>query len=126
MNMPSDLAARERKERKAAMFSLRSVCSFAATFVLAGFSSVALADDAITNVMSPAVSYQYYEALGEDTNATIISRIVSYQYFDWAGNDVQNLQNSPVVSYFWQSGNQSRPLICMAGLRTPTASPFPA
>lgn len=80
----------------------------------------AFADDVITNIVSPVVSYQYYDSFGEDTNATVISPIisyqfydalgedtnsaivspiVSYQYFDWAGVNALNLQSSPVVSY---------------------------
>lgn len=71
----------------------------------------ALADDVITNVMSPVVSYQYYDALGTDTNSPIVSLVVSYQYFDWAGDDVLNLKSSPVVSYFYQFGNSSGPVV---------------
>jgi hypothetical protein len=82
------------------------------------------ADDVITNVMSPVVSYQYqddfssagvlspivsyqyFDTPGESGTA-IISPIVSYQYFDWPGYDVLNLQSSPKVSYLWQVGSGS-------------------
>jgi hypothetical protein len=81
----------------------------------------AFADDLITNVMSPVVSYQYYDSVGEDTNATVVSPIVSYQYFDWAGNDVLNLQSSPVVSYDYPFLD-TPPLTIFPTIRTPTAS----
>lgn len=83
----------------------------------------AFADDVTTNVMSPVVSFQYYDSLGEDTNSTIISPTVSYQffdslehagtnslvfspvasyqYFDWAGINSLNLQTSAKVSYYY-------------------------
>jgi hypothetical protein len=52
------------------------------------------ADEVITNVMSPVVSYQYFNSLGE-SGTTIISPIVGYQYFDWPGDGVLNLESSP-------------------------------
>ena len=61
----------------------------------------AFADDVITNVMSPVVSYQFYDALGEATNSAIISPVVSYQYFDWLGHGVLQSLNSLEVSYYW-------------------------
>lgn len=84
--------------------------------------SPVLAQDTITNVMSPVVSYQYYASLSEDTNsavvspvvsyqfydllgggtnAAIISPVASYQYFEWPGNGILQLLNSPLVSYFY-------------------------
>jgi hypothetical protein len=45
------------------------------------FAFPVLADDVITNVMSPVVSYQYLDALDEP-GTVITSPIVSYQYFD--------------------------------------------
>ena len=72
----------------------------------------ALADDVITNVMSPVVSYQYFNALDEP-GTTLISPIVSYQYFDWPGDDVLGLWASPRVSYFYP-GNDG-PLIVLQG-----------
>jgi len=64
----------------------------------------AFADDVITNVMSPIVSYQYPNDFSTAalTNGGIMSPIVSYQYFEWPGDDVLNLQSSPVVSYYYQ------------------------
>ena len=58
--------------------SLHSLRSFAAILLVALFTSVALADDVITNFMSPVVSYQYQEALGTDTNSPVMSPVVSY------------------------------------------------
>ena len=81
----------------------------------------AFADDVITNVMSPVVSYQYYDVLGKDTNSAIVSPIVSYQYFDWPGNDVLNLQSSPVVSYYYPLLD-TPPLIIISTNRTPTVA----
>jgi hypothetical protein len=78
------------------------------------------ADDVITNVMSPVVSYQYqddfsgsgvvspivsypyFNALGE-SGTTLISPVVSYQYFDWPGDGVLQLSSSPRVSYLFYS-----------------------
>jgi hypothetical protein len=85
------------------------------------------ADDVITNVMSPIVSYQYSEDFSSEvltnggvispfvsyqypedfssgalTNGGIMSPIVSYQYYEWPGNGILNLLNSPVVSYYYQ------------------------
>src|ERR1017187_9342379 len=62
------------------------------------------ADDVITNVMSPIVSYQYSEDFSSAalTNGGIISPIVSYQYYEWPGNDILSLLSSPVVSYYYQ------------------------
>jgi hypothetical protein len=85
------------------------------------------ADDVITNVMSPIVSYQYPDDFGKEaltnggvqspilsfqypedfssaalTNGGIMSPIVSYQYYEWPGSGILNLQSSPVVSYYYQ------------------------
>jgi hypothetical protein len=60
------------------------------------------ADEVITNVMSPVVSYQYFNTLGESGTA-IVSPIVSYQYFDWPGDGVLQLSSSPRVSYLFYS-----------------------
>ena len=67
---------------------------------------------AITNVMSPIVSYQYPDNFSSEvmTNGGIMSPIVSYQYYEWPGNGILNLQSSPTVSYFWQIGNSSGPI----------------
>ena len=44
-------------------------------------SSSLLAQDVITNVMSPVVSYQYFDELGNSgANSIVISPIASYQY----------------------------------------------
>lgn len=79
------------------------------------------ADNVITNIMSPVVSYQYYDSLGEDTNSQIISFGVSYQYFDWPGNDVLNSKSSPLVSYYYPLLD-TPPLKIIPTNRTPTAA----
>ena len=62
----------------------------------------AFADDVITNLMSPVVSYQYPENfITTLTNRSILSPIASYQYYEWPGNGVLNLQVSPVASYYY-------------------------
>lgn len=93
----------------------------------------AFADDVITNVMSPVVSYQYYDALGTDTNSPItsltisyqfydsfehagtnsmiISPIVSYQYFDSLGAGSVQYINSPSVSYYYQFVTSPDPVV---------------
>ena len=62
------------------------------------------ADDVITNLMSPVVSYQYPENFSTAalTNGGIMSPIASYQYFEWPGNGVLNLQSSSTASYYYQ------------------------
>ncbi len=64
----------------------------------------AKADNIITNIMSPIVSYQYPENFSSAalTNGGIVSPIVSYQYYEWPGNDILKLQYSPTVSYYYQ------------------------
>jgi murein DD-endopeptidase MepM/ murein hydrolase activator NlpD len=57
------------------------------------------AGEVITNVMSPVVSYQYYDALGADTNSPIISPVASYQFFDALGMDTNSPIYSLMVSY---------------------------
>ena len=62
--------------------------------------------DAITNIMSPIVSYQYPNDFSSEalTNGGISSPIISYQYFEWPGDDILRLVNSPQVSYYYESG----------------------
>ena len=116
-----DFAATERREHREGFLSLRSLRSFVAIVFLVIFSSVVLADDVITNVMSPIVSYQYPDDLGSQalTNGGILSPIVSYQYFEWPGDDVLHLQSSPWVSYFYP-GNDG-PVISLQGRVTDTS-----
>jgi hypothetical protein len=90
------------------------------------------ADDVITNIMSPIVSYQYPEDFSSEvltnggiispfvsyqyledfssaalTNGGIMSPIVSYQYYEWPGNGILNLLSSPAVSYYYQLASGS-------------------
>lgn len=85
--------------------------------------------DAITNVMSPIVSYQFPDDFDSEalrnggilslivsyqfpddftsqalSNGGVLSPMVSYVYCEWPGNQNVSLQTSPVVSYFYQSG----------------------
>jgi pimeloyl-ACP methyl ester carboxylesterase len=85
--------------------------------------SPALADDVITNVMSPIVSYQYPDDFSSQalTNGGILSPIASYQYFEWPGDDVLHLQSSPWVSFYYQF--LDAPLLnIFPTLRTPTVA----
>ncbi len=101
----------------------------------------AFADEVITNVMSPVVSYQFYDSLNGDTNSVIISPVVSYQfydslvhagtnafiispvasyqYFDWPDAASVNFLNSPNVSYYYQFANAPQLAITYTK-RTPT------
>ena len=61
-----------------------------------------MAADVIANVMSPVVSYQYFNDLGSEalTNGGVMSPVTSYQYFDSLGTNV-TYQQSAQVSYFF-------------------------
>ena len=122
----SGLAARERREHKEGFFPLRSLRSFAAIVFLVVFSSVALADDVITNVMSPIVSYQYPDDFNSAalTNGGISSPIVSYQFFEWPGDDVLRLWSSPRVSYFYP-GNDTTPINLQGRVTDTSGAPLP-
>jgi len=65
--------------------------------------SAARADDVITNVMSPVVSFQFPNDLGSEalTNGGLLSPVASYQYFEWPGDNVLQLDSSPLVSYWY-------------------------
>ena len=58
----------------------------------------------ISDVVSSIVSYRYVDNFSNAalTNGSIVSPIVSYQYFEWPGDDILKLQSSPVVSYYYQ------------------------
>ena len=58
------------------------------------------AQDTITNVMSPVVSYQFYDSQTDmGTNAPISSQVVSYQFYDSQTDMGTNLSViSPVAS----------------------------
>ncbi|HEY5040641.1 MAG TPA: carboxypeptidase regulatory-like domain-containing protein [Verrucomicrobiae bacterium] len=109
-------------------------------------SLVAFADDVVTNVMSPVVSFQYYDALGEDTNAAvsspvvsyqfydvlgedtnsaIVSPVVSYQYFDWLGDENPTFQNSPLVSYYYQFLTSSGSAVLHGQVTDTSGNPIP-
>jgi hypothetical protein len=83
----------------------------------------ALADDVVTNIMSPIVSYQAPEDFNSQalTNGGISGPIVSYQYFEWPGDDVLHLNSSPWASYYYQFLD-APPLNIVATSRIPTTS----
>ena len=106
----------------------------------------AIADDVITNIMSPIASYQYPNDFTSEvltnggmlspivsfqylenfstvalTDGGIMSPIASYQYYEWPGNGILNLQCSPVVSYYYQFLD-APPLTIISTNRTPTTA----
>lgn len=62
------------------------------------------AADSITNVMSSIVSYQYPNDFNSEAlmKGGVISPIVSYQYFEWPGDSILQSRRSPQVSYLFQ------------------------
>lgn len=84
-------------------------------FILAAISVLALspcarADDVITNIMSPVVSYLYHDA-----NTNIMSAPMSYLFFDTLPDSNLTFHASQPVSYFYQFGNGAA-LYAMQGL----------
>ena len=113
-------------ERARARASVKTILCSVLLFCLASVSPL-LAQDTITNFMSPIVSYQYPDDFSSEsltnggvispfvsyqylenfstaalTNGGIMSPIVSYQYYEWPGSGILNLQYSPTVSYYYQ------------------------
>lgn len=84
------------------------------------FNSVALTSGGI---MSPIASYQYFNALGE-LGATVGSAIVSYQYFEWPGGGVLQLLSSLQVSYFYQIGGDSVTLVSQGRVTDMSGGPL--
>ena len=80
--------------------SARAAIAFSLFVAVSSFGA-----DAITNFMSPIVSYQYPDDFSSEalTNGGISSPIISYQYFEWPGDSILGLQTSPMVSYFYLS-----------------------
>ena len=73
--------------------------SYLALFFLIPLVSPLHAQNIITNVMSPVVSYQYYDSPGDSTNSMVVSSVVSYQFYDVPGENTNSVIVSPVVSY---------------------------
>ncbi len=73
----------------------------------------AVADDPITNPVSQVVSYQYPEDFTSAalTNGGVMSPVVSYQYYEWPGDENVPLHTSPLVSYYYQSGSGSQAIV---------------
>jgi len=103
MNTLFHSAAREGGKYKERLSPLRHLLSFAAVVFLEVSSPVALADEPITEFMSPIASYQYPEDFGSGALARggVLSPIASYVYFEWPGDDVLQLHSSPWVSYYY-------------------------
>ena len=57
-------------------------------------ASFAWQQDAITNIMSPVASYQFYDSVGGQTNSPVVSFVAAYQFYDVLTNVV-----SSVASY---------------------------
>lgn len=75
-------------------------------------ASPLLAADVITNIVSPVVSYQYFNDLGSEalTNGGVMSPVTSYQYFDSLGTNV-TYQQSAQVSYFYHVGSGAQSVV---------------
>ena len=68
---------------------------------LATEHTAAVEADAFSNV----VSYQFQDSLAKPAAQTsILSPVVSYQYFDWPGDENLTFQYAPNVSYFFSGG----------------------
>jgi hypothetical protein len=63
-------------------------------------------DSSSAGVLSPIVSYQYFNIIGE-SGTTNSSPVVSYQFFEWPGDDIVRQLSSPPVSYFYQPGGNA-------------------
>ncbi len=81
------------------MVNTQQICT--AMYMIMVFTWPMFADELITDVMSPVVSYQYQEDFGSTAlaNGGIMSPVVSYHYFEWPGDDILHLISSPPVSY---------------------------
>jgi hypothetical protein len=78
----------------------RFVSKLPAVFLVL-LSLPAMADEVITNVMSPYVAYLYEEQAS--ANNAVSSPCVTYLYFEWPGDDVLQVKSSSVVSYLYPS-----------------------
>lgn len=58
-----------------------------------------------TTFSTPVVSYQYQDSVSvADAESPVGSPVVSYQYFDWPGDENVTFQSSSNVSYFFSGG----------------------
>jgi hypothetical protein len=89
------------------------------------FSSQALTNG---GVISPFVSYQYLEDFSGEalTNGGISSPIISYQYFEWPGDSILSLQSSPMVSYFYLNWGAPPDTLSSSSVVTVSPSSVPA
>lgn len=73
------------------------ILAFALLWTAVGKISAAV-DDAI----SKPVSFQFLNSLDDSpVSSPVISPLVSYQYFEWPGDESVTFQNSPQVSYYF-------------------------
>lgn len=122
-------APRERRptcsRRPAGFWRVSRLVAIGALSVL--FARFAVADDVITNVMSPIVSYQFPDDFNSQalTNGGISSPIVSYQYFEWPGDSILQLLSSPPVSYYYQIGSEGAPILLHGRLTDASGAALP-
>jgi len=92
------------------------IASWAIAVFGVALATSALAQNTITNAMSPVVSYQFNDSLvDQGTNSPIESPIVSYQYFDWLPTSELQFQNSASVSLFYQATNAQFATLTLSG-----------
>jgi len=85
-----------------------------------------LGEDTNSTVISPIVSYQFYDSLIDTgTNSVIVSPIASYQYFDSLDSTEVKFLNSPFVSYFYQIGNGATLIVMQGTVTDPTGTGIP-
>jgi hypothetical protein len=57
------------------------------------------------NTFSPVVSFVYLESLDEpEANGAVMSPLVSFQFYEWPGDENLTFQNSLPVSFFFSGG----------------------
>ena len=102
--------------------NLSGAISLLAGIVFALFAQGSLlAQDTVTNVISPIVSYQYYDALDTTTNSVIVSPIASYQYFDCLDATGAQFLKSPPASFYYPFLNTPQ-FVIIPTTRLPTES----
>ncbi len=109
---PHPIPLPQEREKRAPIRGGRHARAIAlAVCLIVGLAWAVRADDTITNVMSPLVSYQYLEAPA-GAGGSLMSPIVSYQYFDSLGDAVSwQSETSPTASYFYQIGSEPAPIL---------------
>jgi len=125
MNALGHSAAKEGGDYKERCSPLRHLLPFAAVVFLEVSSPVALADEPITEFMSPIASYQYPEDFGSGALASggVLSPIASYQYPEDFGSVALASGGvlSPIASYQYSEDFGSVAL-ASGGVLSPIAS----